>query len=284
MEISQEDIFLQTIIEVLRVKGENELADLLKFCKLEFDKTNDFTKKSWQFKEYIVIKSPIRSMQELERQSRTIYEAAALVYTESENYDLYGVKIGALPVGVSTISPVFKEPEIIVKEQVYENLLSKVYKADKINPIEKMYLSEACECAKNDCRLAAATMLGCAAEILLIKLSEAFYGYLQNNGATTVELQNYERKVLQASKASNRLTELVKYISPHKKVLESLGLENPERTIVNYFDPIRLIRNDSGHPTGKVISPEDLNSEFIHYQLLMNYIHPLLDSLPNYKQ
>jgi hypothetical protein len=65
-------------------------------------------------------------------------------------------------------------------------------------------------------------------------------------------------------------------------VLESLGLENPERTIVNYFDPIRLIRNDSGHPTGKVVSPDDLNSEFIQYQLLMNYINPLLESLPNY--
>jgi hypothetical protein len=78
-----------------------------------------------------------------------------------------------------------------------------------MNAIEKMYLSEACECAKGDYRLAAATMLGCAAEILLIKLSEAFFSYMQNVGSSTIELQNFEKKVIKSSKSSNRLTELV---------------------------------------------------------------------------
>lgn len=283
MGTSEEDIFLSSIIELLRVKEEDSLADMLKYCKLEYEKTNDFTKKTWQFKEYIIIKSPIHSMKKLDEQNHTIYEAAKLIYTETDSYDLYGIKIGALPIGGSIInSSLPKEREQYVKEQVYENLLSKVNKSENINSIEKIYLLEACECAKRDCRLAAATMLGCAGEILLIKLSEAFFQYMQNIGLSSSELNNYEKKVIQASKSSNRLTELVKYIAPHKKVLEKLGLENPERTIVNYFDPIRLIRNDSGHPTGKVVSPDDLNSEFIHYQLLMNYIHPLLESLKHY--
>lgn len=176
----------------------------------------------------VIIKCPIRLIKELEELTGVIYRASKMIYTETTDYDLYGVKIGIIPVGLVAISedkP--KELQQYIKEQVYENLLNKVHQLEEIDPIEKSYLIEACECAKSGHRLAAATMIGCAAENLLIRFTEAFYLYLKNNNASEVELQNYEKKVFKAPKASNRLSEFIKYVAPHKKIIEAFGLENP---------------------------------------------------------
>ena len=63
-----------------------------------------------------------------------------------------------------------------------------------IDQIERKYLYEACECAIRNNRLAASTMLGCAAEYLLINLN-AYYQYLENNG-TLMKLKILNAKLL----------------------------------------------------------------------------------------
>jgi hypothetical protein len=272
--------FLLTLIELLRNQSQDNMADLLVACDLEFEQTRDFTKKQGQRKEFIIIRHPIRITQDLKPYDKFLYTLATQIYDETDAYDLYGVKFKVKP--IPSLDSDQDEPKDIqhyAKSQVYENLLDKVHRLASINPIEKMYLIEGCECAKRDLRLAAAIMLGCAAEHALIRFTEAFFTYLENHQASAVELSNFKTKVLGASKISNRLTEFLKYIPAHKKGIISLGLENPERKIDLYFDPIRLIRNDSGHPTGKVISQDDLNTEFGHYQLIMNYVYPVIEGL-----
>ncbi|KRF31669.1 hypothetical protein [Paenibacillus sp. Soil787] len=272
--------FLLTLIALLRNENQDNIADFLIACDLEFEQTRDFTKKTGQRKEYIIIRHPLRLTADLEPYKDFLHRMAVRIYDETDDYDLYGVKfrIKAIP-SLQSDEDEPKDVQHYAKGQVYENLLDKIHKLTSINPIEKMYVIEACECAKRDLRLAAATMLGCAAEHVLIRFTEAFYVYMGNHQASATELSTFKSKVLGASKISNRLTEFLKYIPQHKNALVSLGLENPERKIDMYFDPIRLIRNDSGHPTGKVISQEDLNTEFSHFQLIMNYVYPCIEGL-----
>lgn len=281
--MSNEDArgFLYTMIELVQKKDPN-LADMLRQCELEFEQTTTFTYKRFQCEEFIIIRHPVRFLDDLKPHKHYLHGVASLIYEETDAYALSGIKFKIQIIkGIQSNQDEDEVRDIqhLAKAQVYENLLNKVHNHSSIHPIEKTYIVEACECAKRDYRLAAATMLGCAAEHALIRLTEAFFEYLQNHDVKARELENYKSKVLKASKISIRLTEFLKYVPAYKPVFTSLGLEHPERTIPMYFEPIRLIRNDSGHPTGKVVSPEDLNTEFNHYQLLMDAVYHVIEEL-----
>ncbi|MBC2579702.1 hypothetical protein [Clostridium sp. DJ247] len=56
-------------------------------------------------------------------------------------------------------------------------------------------------------------MIGCAAERLLILLSEAYLEYLKNNSTSQPEIDNFERKVVKADKA---LKDLMNFINTYR--------------------------------------------------------------------
>lgn len=107
-------------------------------------------------------------------------------------------------------------------------------------------------------------MLGCAAEHLLLLLSRAYLQYLKNGNGTEREITNFEDRVVNAKKAHTRLDMFVKTVQNQEKTFEQLGLENANLHFT-FFDFLRQIRNESGHPTGVIPMEEELNTIFANY-------------------
>lgn len=163
----------------------------------------------------------------------------------------------------------------------FDNLLIKIKKYD-IDEIEKSYLIEGCLCGKNELILAATTMLGCAAERVIVQIAEAYMQYLKNN-ATPKEQGNFKKDVIDAKKANQRLDNLMKRIENKEKMFMKLGLEK-SKLHFSFFDIVRQNRNDSGHPTGVKLDRESLVSMYAQYVILFDKIHYIIKELPNHKE
>jgi hypothetical protein len=272
--------FLLTLKEYLETEGETELLRLLDRCELSFDYTGAFTYRVWnQRSVYLEIRVPVGVKKRLEENSEKLKKYCMDIFPDSDDYALMGIRFGILMTKVrDDESPETRDAAFYSKNQIYDNLITKINKV-YLDPIEKDYIYEACLCAKNGCNLAAATMLGCAAEHLLIQLCKSYLAYLKNGNGSEREIQNFEEKVLNAKKAHARLEGFIKAVANKEKLFEKAGLENSNLHF-SFLDIIRQVRNESGHPTGIKISPEDLNTIFANYQLLIERVHPLITKLP----
>lgn len=65
------------------------------------------------------------------------------------------------------------------------------------------------------------------------------------------------------------------------KLFQVLGFDNPKLNF-NFLDIIRKARNQSGHPTGEIITDGDLKMIFGNYQHFIKLAHGLCDKLPDY--
>ncbi|MBY6951048.1 hypothetical protein [Clostridium botulinum] len=270
-----------TLIKYFDMEGESELANIIKRSKIVYDKGWTFTGiVSDQRRMTINIKTPYEFKKILETQISKIKEVCFEIYEDDDKYRADDVRITTLAGKVTSIEINEIEREI-VQESIYNNFIMEVSKSN-IDIIEKKYLFEACECATRNNRLAASTMLGCAAEYLLIKLCEAYYSYLQNNG-TRGEYEGFERKVLKAKCAYDRLDEFEKRVESNSDLFVEFGFENPKLNF-NFLDIIRKVRNQSGHPTGNEISEGDLKMIFGNYQHFIKLAHDLIDKLPSYTE
>lgn len=279
--MEEEDLFLYTLREYLEAEEENELSRLLSQATLVFKKSSDYSNKQWnQRSVYIEIKVPVSVKRKVEEKKEKLHRYCGEIYEDDDEYGFVGIEIGvAMPKTIENEKEEeSKEVSKIPMNQIYRDLIKKTIKL-KIEKNEKIYIIEACECAINNNRIAAASMLGCAAELLLIQLCEAYLGYLNNGNGTKKEIKNFERKVLNANNAYTRLNEFKKRVSSNSKFFSNLGFDNPILNF-NFLDIIRQVRNQSGHPTGIIISREDLRTMFGNYQLLIEKAHNLLTELP----
>ncbi|MGO5092632.1 hypothetical protein [Clostridium sp. LCP25S3_F10] len=270
-----------TLIKYFDMEGELELANIIKCSKVVYDKGWEFTGIVQNQKRMTInIKTPYEFKKILENQISKIKEVCFEIYEDDDEYRADDVRITTLASKVTSIEIDEIEREI-VEESIYNNFIMEVSKSN-IDIIEKKYLFEACECAIRNNRLAASTMLGCAAEYLLIKLCEAYYSYLHNNG-TRGEYEGFERKVLKAKCAYYRLDEFEKRVESNSDLFVEFGFENPKLNF-NFLDIIRKVRNQSGHPTGNEISEGDLKMIFGNYQHFIKLAHDLIDKLPSYTE
>ena len=268
-----------TLIKYLDIEGEVELSNIMKRSKIIYDKGWKFTGiVSNQRTMTINIKTPIEFKKLLESNLDKIRAICFEIYEDDEEYRAESVSVSILANKVTSVELDEIEKEI-VEESIYNNFIMEISTIN-IDTIEKKYLFEACECASRNNKLAASTMLGCAAEHLLIKLCEAYYIYLQNNG-TKAEYEGFERKVLKAKCAFDRLDEFEKRVDSNQRLFIKLGFENPKLNF-NFLDIIRKVRNQSGHPTGNEISECDLKMMIGNYQHLIKSAHDLIETLPNY--
>lgn len=268
-----------TLIKYLDIEGEVELSNIMKRSKIVYDKGWKFTGiVSNQRTMTINIKTPIEFKKLLESNLDKIRAICFEIYEDDEEYRAESVSVSILANKVTSVELDEIEKEI-VEESIYNNFIMEISTIN-IDIIEKKYLFEACECASRNNKLAASTMLGCSAEHLLIKLCEAYYIYLQNNG-TKAEYEGFERKVLKAKCAFDRLDEFEKRVDSNKRLFIKLGFENPKLNF-NFLDIIRKVRNQSGHPTGNEISEGDLKMMIGNYQHLIKLAHDLIETLPNY--
>lgn len=198
------------------------------------------------------------------------------IYEDDDEYYANKVVVSVLASKVTKIE-IDEIDREIVSDSIYQNFIKDISNMN-LDKIEKSYLYEACECAMRNNILSATTMLGCAAEYLLINLSNAYYGYLKNN-FEKAEYESYERKVINARSAYNRLDEFLKRVNSNVAVFQSIGFENPMLNF-NFLDIIRKVRNQSGHPTGDKISQEELQMTIGNYQHFIKLAHKAIEEFP----
>lgn len=266
-----------TLIQYLDYKGKNELSNIIKHSRIVYDKQWKFTGVvSDQRNLCINIKTPLVYKNIIENEIDLIKNLCFEIYEDDDDYMATNIKTSILASKVTTIEINEIEREI-VENSVYQNFIRDISSMNLDN-IEKSYLFEACECAMRNNRLAASTMLGCAAEYLLLNICESYYTYLKNN-CSTGEIESFERKILKAKCAYNRLDEFEKRVHSNINLFQSLGFENPELNF-NFLDIIRKVRNEAGHPSGKIITSEELQMTFGNYQHFLKLAHKLITELP----
>lgn len=127
--------------------------------------------------------------------------------------------------------------EKVVREQIPD-----------IDDITLLYLKEAMQAFKSGCLLSATVMIGVAAEHTFMKLVET----IQQN-------QNYKDKftnVYSEKTILRKLNKFVKVLELHQKDIPSEIKEALDTDFMGIMSVIRNFRNESGHPTGKIISRE----------------------------
>lgn len=269
--------FHYTLIKYLDLKGKQELSNIIKRSKIVYDKQWAFSYVvSDQRKMNINIKTPIEFKALLEKEIDLLRTLSFEIYEDDDEYRATDVVITVLAAKVSIIEIEEIEKEI-VEGSVYQSFITEISSLS-LDYIEKSYLYEACECAIRNNRLAASTMLGCAAEYLLSELCYSYHEYLKNN-AGRPDQEAFERKVIRAKSAYIRLDEFEKRVNSNATLFENLGFENPKLNF-NFLDIIRKVRNESGHPSGNVISSEELQMTIGNYQHFLKRAHKLIEELP----
>lgn len=266
-----------TLIQYLDFKGKSELSNIIKHSRIVYEKQWKFTGViSDQRNLCINIKTPLIYKTILEKELDLIKNICFEIYEDDDDYMATSVVVSILASKVTTIEIDEIEKEI-VENTVYQSFIKEISQME-LDQIEKSYLYEACECAIRNNRLAASTMLGCAAEYLLLNICQSYHEYLKNNSSTG-EVESFERKVINAKCAYNRLDEFEKRVQSNVSLFQSLGFENPKLNF-NFLDIIRTVRNEAGHPSGNNISAEELQMTFGNYQHFLKLAHKLITELP----
>lgn len=268
-----------TLIQYLDYKEKFELANIMKHSRIIYEKQWAFVGGaiSNQRNLCINIKAPLIYKSILENEIETIKTLCFEIYEADDEYMATSVRFSILASKVTTIEINEIEQEI-VENSTYQHFVRDISSMN-LNNIEKSYLFEACECAMRNNRLAASTMLGCAAEYLLLNICNSYHTYLKNN-ANSGEMESYERKVIKAKCAYIRLDEFEKRVHGNVALFKELGFENPKLNF-NFLDIIRKVRNEAGHPSGNIITSEELQMTFGNYQHFLKLAHKLIIKLPN---
>lgn len=109
--------FMETMIETIKYDEydkKDELLTVLRNSMILFDKSNDFTRKSWQFYEYVDLRVPVPLLKEARNLKKTLESVASLVYMETDEYDFGGLVIKPKPVDLE--NPKEKEHDVVFDE------------------------------------------------------------------------------------------------------------------------------------------------------------------------
>jgi hypothetical protein len=275
--MTPEKDFHYTLIQYLDYKSRPELSNIIKHSRIVYDKQWGFTGVvSDQRKLHINIKTPLIYKSILEKELDFVRGLCFEIYEDDDDYMATSVGVSIMAARVTTVE-INQIDQEIIENSVYQAFVREVSQMN-LDPIEESYLFEACECAMRNNRLAASTMLGCAAEYLLLNVTEAFKIYLGSH-VSEKEVDNYEKKVIRAKCAYNRLDEFSKRVESNADLFQSLGFENPKLNF-NFLDIIRKVRNEAGHPSGNNITAEELQMTFGNYQHFLKRAHKLIRELP----
>ena len=133
------------------------------------------------------------------------------------------------------------------------------------------YLEESLSCFRRNLLLAAAVMLGCAAEKAVLLLVQAYADSLCDTG----ERQKYENET-KSFIISLKWKALWKRLEPLSASLPpSLG-EDLGTILERVFDIIRTTRNDAGHPTGKTIEREAVHANLLLFPVFSKRVYALI--------
>lgn len=112
-----ESQLMKTMIETIKYDDydqKEELLTILRNSLIMFNKTNSFTKKSWQCYENIDLRVPITLLKEARNLHKLLERVASIVYVETEQYSFGGLLIKPKPVDIE--SPELTEHDVIFDE------------------------------------------------------------------------------------------------------------------------------------------------------------------------
>lgn len=133
-----------------------------------------------------------------------------------------------------------------------------------VNDVTLLYLKEAMQAFRSGCILSATVMLGVATEHTFLLLLEI----VENNPAhqKTYASAVQERTILQ------KLNKFRNILEQHTKGLPAEIKEDLDTHFAGILSVIRTFRNQSGHPTGKIM---DREQTFVLLQLFVPYCKKL---------
>lgn len=122
-----ESVFKDTLLRMARFSDyekKDELLRLLKRVYITFNKTNIFTRKSWQFYEDVELRISPEYKKLLEKHEKILSEWCYKIYEETEDYDIRNVDI---LVGTQLIADV-EETDVLFEHQ-QEKIISEIKQA-----------------------------------------------------------------------------------------------------------------------------------------------------------
>lgn len=275
--VSERDMLL-SIAYILDENGKTELSEIIQASKFVYEPQWEFSGIiSYQRKLYASLRVPIKCRKIIEENLEEISKIACDLYIDDDKYYFYGINnIGILP--IQTEDVVFESKHIVLeKDSIFSNFIKFLIASEDVNEIQKQYLFEACECGSSNNLLSATVMLGASAEMLLLDFCNAYYEYLVFENDTEV-YEAFERKVIKARCAHDRLTEFLKRAKSNATYFKGLGFEDIDLNF-SFFDIIRQTRNDSGHPTGNTITLEQFKMYLTNYQHFLPKVIAAIESI-----
>ncbi|MNK78725.1 hypothetical protein D3C87_983690 [compost metagenome] len=282
-DASYEERFLSTLLDCLEADDETELYNIINQSEIVIHHDWKYSGKvPNQRSAFVELKVPVKFKKIVDTYDarNKLSTLCSEIYVDDDAYGFVGIKIGTTMNKVVARKESSGESTHLDKHHTFQNLIHMTMNSE-MSEIEKVYIYEACECAMRNNRIAAVTMLGCAAEFLLLQLCSSYLEYLENGNGTPKEIENFKKNVINARSAYTRLDEFEKRVESNIEFFKNFGFENPKLNF-NFLDIIRQVRNESGHPTGKKISPEDMNTMFGNYQFFIQKAHSMLKQLPHF--
>lgn len=278
--VSEQDM-LTSMIVYLEEENRTDLSAILQVSKFVFAPQWEFSGVvSYQRKLYANLRVPIRCRKIITDNLDYLSKIACQIYIDDDTYYFLGINdVGMLPVQTEELE--FEHKHIVLeKDSIFANFIKFIIDAPNLSDLQKRYLFEACECGDKNNLLSATVMLGASAEILLLELCKVYKIYLDNQGDTTAA-DAFDKRVVYAKCAHDRLTEFSKRANSNAALFQRLGFENINLNF-SFLDIIRQTRNDSGHPTGNTITLEQFKMILSNYQYFLPKTMDAIKTLPTY--
>lgn len=145
-----------------------------------------------------------------------------------------------------------------------------------VDDVITRYLEESLSCFQRHLLLAAAVMLGCAAEKAMLLLVETFGNAIQD-----AQKQKKFQKETGSWMISRKYEALWKRLEPLVSNLPRELGDDLHTILDRVFDLIRTTRNMAGHPTGKTVERDTMRANFILFPSYCRRVYALIDYFSN---
>ena len=132
------------------------------------------------------------------------------------------------------------------------------------------YLEECLSCFRRNLLLAAAVMLGCAAEKAVLLLVQAYGDSLSGEEKEAYEKETGSRIISRKWKA------LWQRLEPSSKSLPGPLSDDLPTILERVFDIIRVTRNEAGHPQARILEKETVHANLLLFPIFAKRVYGLI--------
>ena len=180
--------------------------------------------------------------------------------------------IGVLAPGINPSNPGFpwvhvtdygkKVLEGVINPYSVDEYMAKIQEVagELLDDIAENYLFEAIRSFRHSCYLGSSVLLGGFSEKIFLNFLKKFKQCIDNQN----KKQNFENRI-RDSFISTKFNAFLKLIEPLKKSLPKEIKDQIDLWLSSFFNYIRRVRNDVGHPTGTKFSRGEVLAMFLPF-------------------